>query len=67
MLQGPDFETLRQAVQHSDVQVIAAGGIGSVDDLVELKKVGVEGVVVGKALYEAKFTLKEAIAAVETD
>jgi phosphoribosylformimino-5-aminoimidazole carboxamide ribotide isomerase len=49
------------------VQVIAAGGIGSVDDLVELKKVGVEGVVVGKALYEAKFTLKEAIAAVETD
>jgi len=67
MLQGPDLETLRQAAEYSDVQVIAAGGIGSVDDLVELKKVGVEGVVVGKALYEGRFTLKEAIAAVEAD
>ncbi len=65
MLQGPDLETLREAVEYSDVEVIAAGGIGSLNDLVALKKVGVEGVVVGKALYESRFTLKEAVETVE--
>lgn len=67
MLQGPDLETLREAAQYPNVKVIAAGGIGSLKDLVELKNIGVEGVVIGKALYEGRFTLKEAIAAVEAD
>jgi len=65
MLQGPDLETLREAATYPDVEIIAAGGIGSLNDLVSLKNVGVEGVVVGKALYEGKFTLKEAIETVE--
>ena len=43
----------------------AAGGIGGLNDLVALKRVGVEGVVVGKALYEGRFTLKEAIKTVK--
>ena len=67
MLQGPDLETLRQASEYEDVEIVAAGGIGSIDDLVALKEAGVEGVVVGKALYETRFTLKEALAAVEAD
>ncbi len=62
MLQGPDFGTLYQAATYPDaVEIIAAGGIGTLNDLVALKNVGVEGVVVGKALYEGRFTLKEAI------
>ena len=62
MLQGPDFGTLYQAATYPDaVEIIAAGGIGTLNDLVALKNVGVEGVVVGKALYESRFTLKEAI------
>ena len=67
MLQGPDLETLREACKYPDVNVIAAGGIGGLNDLVALKRAGVEGVVVGKALYEGRFTLKEAIKTVKGD
>jgi phosphoribosylformimino-5-aminoimidazole carboxamide ribonucleotide (ProFAR) isomerase len=47
------------------VEIIAAGGIGSLNDLAALKRVGVEGVVIGKALYEGRFTLTEALKSVE--
>ena len=67
MLQGPDLETLREAARSPKAKIIAAGGIGSLNDLKDLKKVGVEGAVVGKALYEGRFTLKEAVEAVEDD
>jgi phosphoribosylformimino-5-aminoimidazole carboxamide ribotide isomerase len=60
-LSGPDLDTLREACQYQDVEVIAAGGIGSLNDLMALKRVGVEGAVIGKALYEDRFTLKEAL------
>jgi len=63
-LQGPDLETLEEASQVPNVDIIAAGGIGGVNDLMTLKRVGVKGVVVGKALYEGRFTLKEGIEAV---
>jgi phosphoribosylformimino-5-aminoimidazole carboxamide ribonucleotide (ProFAR) isomerase len=43
------------------VEIIAAGGIGGLSDLVALKRIGVEGAVIGKALYEGRFTLKEAL------
>lgn len=61
MLSGPDLVTLCEAVGFSDAKIIAAGGIGRVTDLIALKSVGVEGAVIGKALYEGRFTLKEAI------
>jgi phosphoribosylformimino-5-aminoimidazole carboxamide ribotide isomerase len=61
MLSGPDLETLKQACQSRNARVIAAGGIGSLNDLIALKRIGVEGAVIGKALYEGRFTLKEAI------
>jgi phosphoribosylformimino-5-aminoimidazole carboxamide ribotide isomerase len=67
MLQGPDLETLAEACTYPGVNVIAAGGIGSLGDLVALQNVGIEGVVVGKALYEGRFTLKEAIETVEAN
>jgi len=60
-LSGPDLDTLGEACQYPDVGVIAAGGIGGLNDLVALKRLGVEGAVIGKALYEGRFTLKEAI------
>lgn len=61
MLNGPDLLTLSQAVQVPNTKIIAAGGIGSIGDLAALQEIGVEGAVIGKALYEGKFTLKEAI------
>lgn len=60
-LSGPDLETLREACRFPNVKVIAAGGIGSLNDLTALKQIGVEGAVIGKALYEGRFTLKEAL------
>lgn len=61
MLNGPDLQTLNAATLYPDAKIIAAGGIGSIGDLVALKEIGVEGAVIGKALYEERFTLKEAI------
>jgi phosphoribosylformimino-5-aminoimidazole carboxamide ribotide isomerase len=60
-LSGPDLDTLREACQYPNVEIIAAGGIGGLNDLVALRRVGVEGAVIGKALYEGRFTLKEAL------
>ena len=61
MLNGPDLQTLIEATQFPNAKIIAAGGIGSIGDLAALKEIGVEGAVIGKALYEGRFTLKEAI------
>jgi phosphoribosylformimino-5-aminoimidazole carboxamide ribotide isomerase len=60
-LSGPDIDTLSEACKFSNVKIIAAGGIGGLNDLIALKRVGVAGAVIGKALYEDRFTLKEAI------
>ena len=65
MLQGPDLETLSEASKYPRIEVIAAGGIGGLNDLAALKRVGVAGAVIGKALYEGRFTLKEAIKTVK--
>ena len=61
MLNGPDLQTLSAAALYPNAKIIAAGGIGSIGDLVALKEIGVEGAVIGKALYEGRFTLREAL------
>ena len=61
MLSGPDLPTLSQATLYPNAKIVAAGGIGSIGDLAALKEIGVEGAVIGKALYERRFTLKEAL------
>ncbi len=62
-LSGPDLDSLQEAAEIPNVEIIAAGGIGSVRDLAALKRVGMAGAVVGKALYEGRFTLKQALEA----
>jgi len=62
MLSGPDLQTLNAATLFPEAKIIAAGGIGSIGDLAALKEIGCEGAVIGKALYEGRFTLKEALA-----
>jgi phosphoribosylformimino-5-aminoimidazole carboxamide ribotide isomerase len=64
-LSGPDLDTLEEACGWSGGGIIAAGGIGTLSDLAALKLVGADAAVVGKALYEGKFTLKEAIQTVK--
>ncbi len=66
-LKGPNIELLSEVCARTDAPVIASGGISSVDDLVALAKLtrdGVEGSIIGKALYAGAFTLPEALAAV---
>lgn len=62
MLNGPDLQTLSAATMYPGAKVIAAGGIGSIGDLAALSEIGCEGAVIGKALYEGRFTLKDALA-----
>lgn len=62
MLSGPDVEGLRRFAASTSVPVIASGGVGSLDDLRALGGVvGLGGVVTGKALYESRFTVSDAI------
>jgi phosphoribosyl isomerase A len=66
-LRGPNVSLLRDVCARTDAQVIASGGVSSVDDLRELAGLaddGLEGAIVGKALYAGAFTLPEALAAV---
>ena len=61
-LTGPNLTTTRALVNAVNVPVIASGGVASLADLAALRDIGVEGAIVGKALYERRFTLEEAIA-----
>ncbi|MGO1049745.1 bifunctional 1-(5-phosphoribosyl)-5-((5-phosphoribosylamino)methylideneamino)imidazole-4-carboxamide isomerase/phosphoribosylanthranilate isomerase PriA [Crossiella sp. CA198] len=66
-LQGPNVDLLREVCTRTEAPVIASGGISSVGDLVklaELAPLGLEGSIIGKALYAGAFTLPEALAAV---
>jgi phosphoribosylanthranilate isomerase len=68
-LRGPNVDLLREVCACTDAPVIASGGVSSVDDLRALAALtdeGVEGAIVGKALYAGAFTLPEALAAVRT-
>jgi phosphoribosylanthranilate isomerase len=64
-LRGPNVDLLKQMCERTNMPVIASGGIATLDDLIELRAltdIGVEGAIVGKALYAQAFTLQEAIA-----
>lgn len=64
-LMGPNIEANRELVAREDVQVIVSGGIGSLDDIRRVKRAAadsaISGIIVGKALYEKRFTLEEAL------
>ncbi len=60
---GPDVGLLALVrAAAPDMAIIASGGVGSLPDLRLLASIGVEGVIVGRALYEGRFTLEEALA-----
>ncbi len=60
-LTSPDFKILREMCKIKEAKIMAAGGISKLEHLSMLKNIGVYSVVIGKALYENKFTLKDAI------
>ncbi|NUT42182.1 MAG: bifunctional 1-(5-phosphoribosyl)-5-((5-phosphoribosylamino)methylideneamino)imidazole-4-carboxamide isomerase/phosphoribosylanthranilate isomerase PriA [Thermoactinospora sp.] len=67
MLQGPNLDLYRELCARTDKPVVASGGVSKLDDLVALASLspaGLEGVIVGKALYSGAFTLQQALGAV---
>lgn len=63
-LRGPNVDLLREVCARTDRPVVASGGVSSLDDVASLRSLvatGVEGAIIGKALYAGAFTLEEAL------
>ena len=63
-LQGPNIKAIKALLKETGIKVIASGGISSLEDINKLrllKKQGLRGVIIGKALYEGRFTLAQAL------
>jgi phosphoribosylformimino-5-aminoimidazole carboxamide ribotide isomerase len=68
LMEGPDLDSLREVAKTTDGEVIYSGGVGSLDDLRALAGLRIDnlgGVIVGRALYEGRFTVAEAQATLE--
>jgi phosphoribosylformimino-5-aminoimidazole carboxamide ribotide isomerase len=68
LMEGPDLDSLRTLAQSTEATLIYSGGIGSLDDLRALAALGLgnlDGVIVGRALYERRFTVTEGQEALE--
>lgn len=64
MLAGPNLEGLLDILNKVDISVIVSGGVSSLDDIEKIRRMNkknIEGVIIGKALYENKFSLKDAM------
>ncbi len=64
MLGGPNIDLLRDLMRSTKLDVVAAGGVSGIEDIINLKSLesdGLKGIIIGKALYEGKVDLAEAI------
>lgn len=60
-LEGPNIPALTEMIQQIDTNIIASGGVSSLDDLHAIKAAGAAGVIIGAALYHKRITLSEAL------
>lgn len=68
MLLGPDLEGLRRCVQATSIPIIASGGVASLDDIRALARIGgLGGIITGKALYEGRIVLSDALRALSEE
>ena len=68
MLGGPNLELLRRVCEETEKPVIASGGISTLEDIIALRDMvgsGVEGAIIGTALYVGRFTIEEALLAAQ--
>ncbi len=65
MLSGPNVDYTKKLTDETGLDIIASGGMSSMEDLKELYHAGIHGAIIGKALYENRIDLKEAIDAFE--
>lgn len=66
MLTGPNFDQTERLARATNIPVIASGGIGCLDDVRRLAELPLAGIIIGRALYEAKVDLAEAIEAIQS-
>ena len=59
MLEGPSINLYKDILNQTQINLIASGGVSNINDLYRLKEIGCSGVIVGKAIYEGKITMKE--------
>lgn len=59
MLEGPAFELYRSLLSKVNIKLIASGGISTFEELPQLQELGCEGVIIGKAIYENRISLKQ--------
>ena len=60
-LVGPNFQLLEQVISQSSAEIVASGGVSNLSDLKQLRKMGLAGAIVGKALYVGQFSIEEAL------
>jgi phosphoribosylformimino-5-aminoimidazole carboxamide ribotide isomerase len=60
-MEGPDVDAYARLVEGTAIPVVASGGVGTIDHLRDLAQLPLEGVIVGKALYEQRFTVHDAL------
>jgi phosphoribosylanthranilate isomerase len=60
-LVGPNFQLLEQVINQSSAEIVASGGVSNLSDLQQLRKMGLAGAIVGKALYVGQFSIEEAL------
>jgi len=63
MLKGPNLRAMEEMVGAVGIEVIASGGVTNLEDIINLKDIGIAGAIVGKALYTGTLDLEEAIKA----
>ena len=61
MLIGPNFDIYEKLSKETNLDIIASGGISSIEDIKKLKDMNLYGAIIGKALYENKIELKEVL------
>lgn len=61
MLSGPNVEATRQMAEQTGLDIVASGGMSCMEDLEQLYEAGISGAIIGKALYEKRIDLREAV------
>lgn len=65
MMQGPNIDATKQLIDETGMDVVASGGVATLEDLKRVEMIGAEGAIIGKALYIDAIDLKEAVALFE--
>ena len=67
MMQGPNFLDYIELSKKTNLNIIASGGVSSLNDVIKLNEIGLYGAIIGKAIYESKINLKEVISCLQNE